>query len=302
MPDPRTEAYDIDVLSELLTQFDGYYNLNIPDLANFLIDLELLEEGNRIGIQVFAKYVKWSFTVSFVEAINAWQWLLAGVLLSRQAQLPAQTIQMYYYSIFFSFRSFLSGHFKGRYTLKEQTRKDLWVDLPRDNDPRIVVRNPSSGGEHAHTATWFYEVFKAWDLKSNHPTVQSFETDQRFHSTLRNEFTYSLADIANELYSGGREHVDGISNDILLCFWRREDEMSELGEYFPEVGWAIEHIRVAMDLHQNLSARTSTSPYTFNQTRLVQSLLEHHQHTGLKRFVNEVMTPLLDDMQTRSRN
>jgi hypothetical protein len=107
MPEPRTEAYSITALSKLFNLFDGYYDLDRIGLARFLEGMNLLEQENREGLETFAKYAKWSFAISFLEMLNAWQWFLAGIILSRQAYLPAQTMQMYYYSIFFSYRSFL---------------------------------------------------------------------------------------------------------------------------------------------------------------------------------------------------
>jgi len=122
--------------------YPGYYDLSNRDLGNLLESCNLLEEECRQDDAVIANYQKWSFTASFLQLINAWQWFLSGVLLGIHACLPAQAMQIYYYSISFSYGSFLSAQFKGHYSLEtniednkvRKTRMEVWLDKNNSKD------------------------------------------------------------------------------------------------------------------------------------------------------------------------
>ncbi|MFN5990992.1 MAG: hypothetical protein ACK6A9_19065 [Dolichospermum sp.] len=114
------------LLSEF-NELEGYYNLNNDQLASQLKELNLLgvnvnAENKVDDPDTIAIYKKWSFTVSFLQMLNAWQWFFAGILLERNSYLTTQAMQMYYYAIFFSYGSFLSAHFKGHYTVKDELK------------------------------------------------------------------------------------------------------------------------------------------------------------------------------------
>lgn len=144
MSDKRSEALSTDTLSSLFNSLHGYYDSSGWDLSLALVNWDLLDENNQKDELVIARYIKWSFSVSFLELVNAWQWFLAGTLLGNQAHMPAQIMQMYYYAIFFSCDAFLSAQFKGQYTLElefpekhasrgcivKKKRKEIWVYEP----------------------------------------------------------------------------------------------------------------------------------------------------------------------------
>src|SRR5690242_5878247 len=114
----RSHTFDFQSLLSTFNNENGYYDLSNSDIAYTLKNLNLLEEDNRKDENCIKIYKRWSFTASFLQMLNAWQWFFSGILLGRQANLPAQTMQMNYYSIFFSYGSFLSAQFKGHYTVE----------------------------------------------------------------------------------------------------------------------------------------------------------------------------------------
>ena len=205
---------------------------------------------------------------------------------------------MYYYSIFFSEKSFLAGHFKGAYTVAvavedaqvSKTRMRVW--LGKENGENSIVLAKIRGAEHRTTAKWFYEVFEQWDLRQRHPGVSPFVDDQDFHVSSRNMYTYSLGDIADELaYSDPDNCPAPPTNEVLFSLWRRQD----WDEYYPEEFWALEHLKVALDLHVQLLNRfTGVSPYTSYQANMVRNLYEHHRRTGLSGFLDDALGPILD--------
>ena len=300
MPNDRSKTYNTASLSALFSKLNGYYNLDNRALARLLLKWDLLEDNNRKDTQIVASYMKWSFTVSFLQLLNAWQWFLAGILLGRQTYMPAQIMQMYYYSIFFSYGSFLSAQFKGHYTLKvkvandksiKKTRKEVWVGQD-NNKPCLCIKSKGRGGEHELRAKWFYEVFKNWDLSNEYPDVLAFQDNREFHVGLRNMYTYSLADIGEEFFYAGPDACPTPpSNETLLSLWRREKEWPN---YFPEEFWALEHIKAAIGLHARLLENyDKESPYTTAQTLLVRSLYKYHKETGMAALLEEAMGPIL---------
>lgn len=301
MSGDRTTALSFKLLSESFNELEGYYNLANSDLGVALESWDLLEEEHRKNDAVITNYKRWSFTASFLQLINAWQWFFSGVLLGRQAYLPAQTMQMYYYSIFFSYGSFLSAHFKGHYTLKTEiedmkvrkTRKEVWLNQKNNGKSYIEIKDKGRGGEHEIRANWFYAVFRNWDFKSSHPDVFSFDSDTDFHSRFRNIFTYSLSDITEELYTTPAQR-SAPPNEILISLWNRE---AEWVDYYPEEFWALEHIKVIVDLHTRLlEGYEEISPYKQQQIWLVENLCAHHANTGLIEVVREAMPTILRRM------
>jgi hypothetical protein len=303
MSGERTRTYDIGSLSALFNELDGYYNLPNRDLAGLLVDLDLLQEQNRMDAQTVASYVKWSFTASFLQLVNAWQWFLSGVLLARQSYMPSQVMQMYYYSIFFSYGAFLSAQLKGHYTLRvettdngdvKKTRKEVWTG-EHGNQPHICVGNRGRGGEHEIRAKWFYKVFGSWDLKDHHPDVLAFEDDRSFLVGFRNMLTYSLADVAEELFYHDPDFCPAPpANEVLLRLWRRNKDWVEC---FPEEFWALEHIKVVVDLHVKLLEQYGKiSPYTDAQVVLAGNLYRHHQKTRMTDLLEEAMNPIFTHM------
>ena len=98
----RSRPFASDKLHWLFNELSGFYDRGNQELVRSLLHWNLLEEKNRADEKLAYSFLKWSFTVSYLELINALQWFSAGLFLHRKAYLPAQTMQMYYYSIFFS--------------------------------------------------------------------------------------------------------------------------------------------------------------------------------------------------------
>jgi len=72
-------------------------------------------------------------------------------------------------------------------------------------------------------------------------------------------FTYSLGDIAAELFSEYRTIAP--KDDDLLRLWYRNNDLID---YFPEEFWAFEHIKVIFDLQiKLLEMYDNDSPYCF---------------------------------------
>jgi hypothetical protein len=302
MSGDRTNTFSFKSLSKSFNELEGYHNLSNLDLGNALESWNLLEEEHRQNDSVIANYQKWSFTASFLQLINAWQWFFSGVLLGRQAYLPAQTMQMYYYSIFFSYGSFLSAQFKGHYTLETKVedmktrkiRKEVWLD--KNNGKNCIeIKDKGRGGEHEIRANWFYAVFKNWDFKGSHPDVFSFDSDTDFHSRFRNMYTYSLSDIAEELYTIPKQR-SAPPNEVLISLWKREVKWVEC---YPEEFWALEHIKVAVDIHTRLlKEHEKSSPYKQHQVWLVKNLCAHHTNTGLIEVIREAIPIILQSIES----
>lgn len=193
----RAKPFDFNILSSLFNEFDGYYDAVNQQLFETLVHWDLLDENNRKDKAIAYSFMKWSLTVSFLKLINSFQWFLAGVLLDRTDVFPAQVMQMYYYSIFFSSGSFLSSQGKGHYTIKTEvgpsgelkpTRREVWFES--ETPPFLCIKEQGRGGEHEIRANWFYEVFRNWESRNNYPAVLLFESDRRYHTGFRNMFTY----------------------------------------------------------------------------------------------------------------
>jgi len=265
-----------------------------------LLDWNLLEDKNRTDDKIAWSFLKWSFTTSFLELLNSLQWFMSGIFLQRAAYLPAQFLQQYYYSIFFSYGSFLALHGKGHYTVAiefkgnrdiSSIRKELWFS--EGPPPFIGIKSKGSGGEHEVRANWYYEVFKAWDQSDSYPAVLLFESDRAFHTGFRNMFTYALSGMAEELHH--QDSRDPISNEIILDLWNGNDE---LVDYFPEVFWVLEHLRVPLEIHSRLIAEhKSCSPVTPKQKYLLETLINRHKDTGVSELIGNILQPLISIAQ-----
>ncbi|MBD2625523.1 hypothetical protein [Trichormus variabilis] len=304
MNEGRTTPVEFKILLERFNLLDGYDNLANDQLGKTLEGWNLLEENNRKKEQVIASYQKWSFTTSFLQMINAWQWFFSGVLLGRQAYLPAQSMQMYYYSIFFSYGAFLSAQCKGHYTVEtkleqdnkaKKTRKEVWLNTKSDGTSCIEIKDKGRGGEHEIRSDWFYAVFKQWDFKASHPNVLYFKDNPEFHSSNRNLFTYSLSDMSEELYSIPEERSAPPSNEILISLWNREKDWLN---YYPEEFVALEHIKVVVDLHTRLlKGYDNNFPYSQQQILLLKNLCDHHINNGLIQLLKESMPIILEPIE-----
>lgn len=213
-------------------------------------------------------------------------------------------MQMNYYSIFFCYGAFLSAQLKGHYTLEiddrgKKTRKEVWMGQNIDSQTGeetlgIKIKEKGKGGEHEIRSNWFYEVFKDWDFKNDYQDVLSFGEDRniKFHSRFRNKYTYSLSDMAEELYE--IPNLISPSNEILIKLWNRDSNWTE---YYPEQFWALEHIKIVVDLHIKLLEKyrqcKQKIPYKCHQIRLVNSLCKHHSDTGLAEIIKETMSPII---------
>jgi hypothetical protein len=210
-------------------------------------------------------------------------------------------MQMYYYSIFFSYGSFLAGHGKGHYTIKEErgasnnitsTRREVWFEptIP----PRICLLG-CGGGEHKRRAKWFYEVFRNWEFKDNFHSISLFERDRTFHTGFRNMFTYKLSEMANELYGTPNLNQNMPSNEVLLALWNYQDE--NLPDYLPEEFWALEHLKPALNLHVELLQNYEGDNLCVGaQSMLVDQLISHHTETGVFDFLQNVLNPLVENL------
>lgn len=292
----------MNALSGAFNELGGYYDKGNRELAFALVDWDLLDEKVRLDPRIVASYMKWSFTSSFLQLINAWQWFCAGITLSRNAYLPAQETQMNYYAIFFAYGSLLAAHFKGHYTLKIniqenpnydeiKTRREVWVN-EEGEEYSIQVKPKGKGGEHEVRAKWFYEVFKDWGYREDHPAVVLFENDRLFHTGFRNMFTYSLADMGEELFSVPDPYIGHPDDEVLDRLWQRD---GELVDYYPEEFWALEHLKAALDIHVRLMESFGDgSPYGNAQYALVENLLKHHERTGLSLLITKAMQPIIE--------
>ncbi|MTJ52969.1 hypothetical protein FJR38_10075 [Anabaena sp. UHCC 0253] len=102
--DYRETTFEFTKMLSEFNKLEGYCNLNNDTLASQLKELNLLGENLEAENKVYdeakiAIYKKWSFTFSFMQMLNAWQWFFAGILLQRNSHLNNQAMQMYYYSI-----------------------------------------------------------------------------------------------------------------------------------------------------------------------------------------------------------
>jgi len=266
------------------------------ELDRALLRWDLLDEANRVKEKTAWNFLNWSLTASFLQLMNALEWFASGILLQRFSYLPAQTMQSYYYSIFFSYGSFLAIHGKGHYTVRleqvggqpKQTRQELWLD--EGPPPLIGIKDKGRGGEHEIRANWFYEVFKNWDLRESYPSVQLFENDTKYHTGFRNMFTYQLSEMAEELHNDDTR--DPISNETLLRLWNHD---AEVVDYFPEEFWPLTHLKPAFDTHCKLVYEYGEGqPFTHVQKYLLNSLVSRHSTTGLADLFAEIIKPLLD--------
>ncbi|MDB9310185.1 hypothetical protein PN471_16400 [Aphanizomenon sp. CS-733/32] len=355
--DGRETTFTFKRLSSEFNNLEGYYNLYNDRLASQLKELNLLGGDRTAENKVYDQakifiYKKWSFTVSFLQMLNAWQWFFAGILLERNSYLTTQAMQMYYYTIFFSCGSFLSAHFKGNYTLAdiktlkeaniknqnneitkkvrnetlrvlelmgqdtesylssindnqnieeimESARREVWLvdDETDGNYIYVAKRNKKKGGEHEVRAKWYYDVFNGWESKVKilYPDVRCFnenEDDKKFHSDRRNMFTYSIQMMADELCS--LDEDIRLTNEQIICLWQRKS--SDLTNRYPEAFWALEHIKVVVDLHTKLleGYNKDDSPYTEVQEHLLKNLCEHHKRTGLVEVLKVAMPTILE--------
>jgi len=269
-------------------------------LDGTLLRWDLLDEHNRKNATIAWSYLKWSLTTSFLELMNSLQWFISGILLERSAYLPAQTMQQYYYSIFFSYGSFLAIHGKGHYTVKigldefkdvKTNRRELWFD--EGPPPFVEIKEKGRGGEHGVRANWFYEVFRDWDQRDSHPAVRLFEDDRKFHTGYRNMFTYSLAEMAEELHRDATS--EPVPDEILLRLWHQD---AELVDYFPEEFWVLAHFRAPFDLHCKLIEDFQNgSPFTPVQEYILTALLTRHENNGLADLLREILKPMLAKVQ-----
>jgi len=352
------------LFQRLLDEFndiEGYYNLYNDALASQLKELNLLgitktEENKVDDIEKIAIYKKWSFSVSFLQMLNAWQWFFAGILLQRNSYLTTQAMQMYYYAIFFSCGSFLSAHFKGNYTVAdlpqqprdknrkntnnefaeqvhneilralkangqdtesylssihdnqnieeilESARREVWlVDDKKDDNYNynyiyVAKKKEKNGGEHEVRSRWYYNVFQdSWEksIKISYPEVRNFKKNDynTLHSDRRNMFTYSIQMMADELCSLDQDSA--LKNDGIICLWQRKS--SDLANICPEAFWALQHIKVVVDLHTKLlEGYKKKSPYTEVQEHLLRNLCEHHKRTGLVEVLKLAMPTILE--------
>ncbi|HEY9804088.1 MAG TPA: hypothetical protein V6D25_27400 [Leptolyngbyaceae cyanobacterium] len=342
---------------DLLIDFNkigGYYNLYNDGLAIQIKELKLLGENPKEANKVYEQekiyiYKKWSFSVSFLQMLNAWQWFFAGILLRRNSYLIAQANQMYYYAIYFSYGSFLSAHFKGKYTLAdlpklhkdkkminknneinekveneilrvlkangrdteshvssshehqnieqvlEPARREVWLVINKTDETYIYVKKKYAGKEHEHRANWYYGVFNSWESKINilYPDVRCFnesDDDKTFHSDDRNEFTYRIEHMADELCS--LDEDSALTNEGIICLWQRKS--SDLAEMYSKEFWVLQHIKVVVDLHTKLlEGYIKESPYTEVQKHLLKNLCEHHKRTGLVEVLKVAMPTIL---------
>lgn len=294
--DNRASPITSTSLSEIFRRAGGYLPMGNQELAGSLLRWKLLDPSNRANPEISVRFLRWSLTASFLQLLNSMQWLMSGIVLQRSLTFPAQTLQQYYYSIFFSCRSFLAAHGKGHYTLDitddasgqmHNIRRELWFN--QGPPPSLQIKEKGSGGEHEVTADWFYEVFGRWDQRDRHPSVRLFEEDRKFHTSFRNMFTYSLADMAEELHHDAEESP--IPDEVLLRLWERDPKLID---YFPEVFWDLTHIQVPLGAHcRLLDDFGEANPYTYAQEYSLRSLMSRHERTGLANLLNTFLRPLL---------
>jgi len=295
-PTARTKPISFAELSDFFRQVGGYYEMGNEGLDRALLQWKLLDEASRQDEKTARSFLKWSLTASFLQLMNALEWFASGVLLRRSSYLPAQTMQSYYYSIFFSYGSFLAIHGKGHYTVgierdkanePKAIRRELWLD--EGPPPLICLKEKGPGGEHEVRANWFYQVFRSWDMRASYPAVQLFENDAKFHTGFRNMFTYQLSEMAEELHHD--DTYDPISDEILLRLWNHDAEMVD---YFPEEFWPLAHFKAAFDTHCKLVDELGgATPFTRVQEYLLRALISRHLATGLAEVFTEITKPLL---------
>ena len=298
----RSRPFASDKLHWFFNELSGYYDWGNQELEGSLLRWNLLEEKNRTDEKLAYSFLKLSFTVSYLELINALQWFSAGLLLKRKAYLPAQTLQMYYYSIFFSCGSFLAAHAKGYYTVKEELHNNLETTTVRkvvwfedQEPPYLCLADKGRGGEHKLRANWFYEVLKSWDKKEYHQPVLLFENTRDFHTDWRNITTYGLSTMAEELHHNADHHAKIPDIASLIKLWNR-DEM--LINYFPEEYWVFEHLKIPLGLHARLLQNyKGETPFTQAQTYVTETLLFRHNKTGMKSLLIEILEPILESMK-----
>lgn len=356
--DYRETTFEFSRLLSEFNKLEGYYNLSNDILASELKELNLLGENLEAENKVYDPkkiyiYKKWSFTFSFMQMLNAWQWFFAGIVLQRNSHLKSQAMQMYYYSIFFAYGSFLSAHFKGHYTLAdvpkkqqnknsnntnnefieklnnkilralkangidrrdmessdsqniekklESARRYIWLagNQKTGNYIYVQAKKEHKGGEHERRAEWYYQVFNTWEnkIKIFYPEVRSFKEnhDNKFHTENRNRYTYSIQYMVDELYEEYKNSA--LTNKGIICLWQRksDDLTKDLSNTYSLEFWALQHIKVVVDLHTKLlEGYTKGSPYTQEQERLLIILCEHHEKTGLLEVLKVAMPTILE--------
>jgi hypothetical protein len=294
----RTKAFAIKELSKQFSRVGGYLDLINHDLADFLLSLNLLDQNRRNDPNVALAFAHWSFSVSLLQLVNAWQWFFAGVAIETRNYLPAQAMQMFYYSIFFSYGSFLSAQFKGLYTVGETTekegisprkiRKEVWLENNRQLFSISIKDRGGSGGEHQSRANWFSEVFSGWDRAENFPAISLFKKEPLFHVEYRNMYTYSLADMGEELFSVPEISSAEAMKNVVFGLWKNEAD----ADLFPEMTWALEHIRMCTMLHAELvNGYLGKNPMGGYQVQLLNSLLEHHKESGFDLLLADAFQP-----------
>ncbi len=298
--DDRYLAWPMSDSHELFAQVDGYYPADSLSLQRTLEEMHLLDEAARSQPQTIATYIKWSYTTSFMMMLNAWQWFLSGILVGRQACLPAQVQHLNYYSTFFSYCSFLAAQFRGCYTTArsfrgsgewKRERRLVWI-AGRHAEPWVELGSAGSD-QHAKTADWFYDVFANWDGRAYHPIVEGFaeEPYKGFLVGERHFFTYHLENMVDEL-SRMPEPVSPTAEQALLDLWACTGEATEI---HPEEAWALAHLRLVTQFHQDLVRATGGGPsYRGYQAELIRALCEHHAKTGLRGLLERATAPFLD--------
>lgn len=294
-PDSRNAPIPFVDPTQLFQELGGYYEMGNQDLAGSLERWELLEDANRNNPERARNFLRWSITASFLHLANALQWFVAGLLLERASYLPAQTMQQEYYSIFFSYGSFLALHGKGHFTVRTDVvgddirprRRDLWFD--QGALPSVKIREKGEGGEHELRAHWFYEAFRSWEERDRYPAVLMFVDDRAYHTGFRNLFTYSLSQMAEELHHNSS--TGPVSSEILLRLWKGD---RELPDYFPEEFWALEHLRPSLDMHSRLiSDFRGGDPLTRVQKYIIRQLIQRHEADGMDNLLREILGPMV---------
>lgn len=281
---------------QLFNACEGYWDINNDVISDLLVKMQLSEETNRKDFERVAHYVRLTYSASFLYMMNAWQWLFSSVYLSRTAFMPAQENQAEYYSIFFAKLSFLASQNRGVFTIVKEygqdvlntkkVRKAMWMNY----DERVLeIDNPvKSGGQHETIARWFYDVFKEYDRFENYSDVGAFAwgTDQKWHTHFRNKYTYSLDSLCEELFCAFEPTA--VSNDTLMRLW--EDDY-DLIQVFPELYWALGHLRLVTETHLELINNCSASAsLKFSQLMLINGFRSHHAESELTDFFDRVFT------------
>ncbi len=288
----RTTLISLANLSALFKVVGGYFSLSNRELRESLIDWDISRTGAQKDKETIVKFIKWSFSASFLQLVNAFQWFLAGLTLNTLGRFPAQYLQMYYYAIFFASGSFLSAYGKGMYTITQQpekpSRQEVWVDW---SDFALCLKQVG-GNEHLRRAKWFYEAFSQWENKGDYPSILLFQNAREFHTSWRNLLTYSLADMSEEIFSEPA-NWDFVPEEIILSIWHGEP-VGEEAEALPEIIWPLSHMKAAFDLHASLATRNKGARLSVDyQLRVLHLLCEYHKNTSFQFLLREMLSPLM---------